>query len=109
MNVAIIDIKDLEDVIKLTSNEISLVYRVGERYMGNLNANTVKCQETHRDAEGKRRRPYDDRGRLKERHLHAREYLEPSKAGGDGERFSAREGAWVLLAHLNYRLWPPEM
>lgn len=30
----------------------------------------------------------------KERHPHAREHLEPSEAGGDEERFSAREGAW---------------
>ena len=31
---------------------------------------------------------------IKEMYPHAREHLEPSEAGGDEERFSAREVAW---------------
>lgn len=48
---------------------------------------------------------------IKEMHPHAREHLEPPEAGEDEERFSTRvfRRSMVLLAHLNYRLWPPKL
>ena len=67
----------------------------GRRYGGNLNANTVKCHKRHTETQRERGEGHMmTEAEIKEMYPHAREHLEPSEAGGDEERFSAREGAW---------------